>query len=154
MQHELEVNAWVWSAPRTPDEIRRLVHAAEEIGAGSGFVDTEHGDSYVVRIITVETSSGMAAARAPITTVTVLGADDPQPAVTFYDNIASAVARASARTGSEPLAPSTTDMQIDSAQFLVRAATPTTAVDVALGRFGRENDPVGAVAYRSELLAV
>jgi hypothetical protein len=154
MQHELEVNAWVWRAPRTPDEIRRLVHAAEEIGAGSGFVDTEHGDSYVVRIITVETSTGMAAARTPITTVTVLDADDPQPSATFYDNIASAVARASARMGSEPLAPSTTDMQIDSAQFLVRAATPSTAVDVALGRFGRENDHVGAVAYRSELLAV
>jgi hypothetical protein len=152
MHHELEVNAWVWSAPRTPDEIDRLVRAAEDIGASGGFVDTDHGDSYVVRIVAVETTTGVAATRAPLTTVTVLDAADTSS--TFHENIAAALARATARTGSDPLAPSTTDIQIDSAQFVVRAVTPSTAVDVALGRFGRDHDSAVDPSWRNELVAV
>jgi hypothetical protein len=152
MQHELEVNAWVWSAPRTPDEIDRLVSAAEDMGASGGFVDTDHGDAYIVRIVAVETMTGVSATRAPLTTVTVLDAADTSS--TFSENIASALARATARTGSDPLTPSTTDIQIDSAQFVVRAATPSSAVDVALGHFSRDHDSAGDLEWRSELLAV
>ena len=124
MQHELEVNAWVWP----------------------------NGDSFVVQIIAVETTTGLSATRDPHTTVTILDAGGAPDGI-LYENLASAVARASARARSGPADAATTDIRIDSDEFVVQAPTHDSAVELALDRFDRDHSSTSA-SFTSELLAV
>jgi hypothetical protein len=156
MQHELELNAWVWNAPRSAHEVRRVIELAEAVGFRNEVIGTDSGRAFVVRIIAVESSNGIAATAAPRTTVTVCEGEIPLDSNAFFDNIATAVGRTIARadaTGenSRPSAP-TTNIQIDSTQFVVQAATSETALDTALRRLG-----TGRAALRSttpDLIAV
>ncbi|WP_382306220.1 hypothetical protein [Herbiconiux sp. UC225_62] len=151
MQHELELNAWVWNAPRSARDVRRVTELAEAVGFRSESIGADTGSDFVVRIIAVESSNGIAATTTPRTTVTVSENEVPLESGAFYDNIATAVGRTIARTDVRPGAP-TTNIQIDSAQFVVRAPSSSRALDAVLGRVG-----TGHLDLRSttpELMAV
>ncbi|SDZ11525.1 hypothetical protein [Herbiconiux ginsengi] len=135
MQHELEVNAWVWNAPRSARDVRLVTELAEAVGFRSESIDADSGSDFVVRIIAVESSNGIAATTAPRTTVTVCDSEVPLESGAFYDNIATAVGRTIARTDAEAGSP-TTNIQIDSAQFVVRAVSSSSALDTVLGHVG------------------
>ncbi|MCS5719839.1 hypothetical protein N1027_17045 [Herbiconiux sp. CPCC 205763] len=151
MQHELELNAWVWNAPRSARDVRRVTELAEAVGFRSEDIGADSGTVFVVRIIAVESSNGIAATTTPRTTVTMSDAEVPLDAAAFYANIATAVGRTIARTDAYPGSP-TTSIQIDSTQFVVRAPSPSTALDAVLGRVS-----VGRADLRSttpDLIAV
>ncbi|MFB2598373.1 hypothetical protein ACEXQE_11310 [Herbiconiux sp. P17] len=151
MQHELELNAWVWNAPRSARDVRRVTELAEAVGFRSESIGADSGSDFVVRIIAVESSNGIAATTTPLTTVAVCDAEVPLESAAFYENIATAVGRTIARTDAHPGSP-TTNIQIDSAQFVVRAPSSSTALDAVLGRVS-----LGRAGLRSttpELIAV
>ena len=151
MQHELELNAWVWNAPRSARDVRLVTELAEAVGFRNEAIGTEAGTAFVVRIIAVESSNGIAATTVPRTTVTVSEAEVPLESGAFYENITTAVGRTIARADARPESP-TTNIQIDSVQFVVRAPSSATALDAVLGRvsIGRSDHR----AMTPELLAV
>lgn len=102
MQHELELNAWVWNAPRSARDVRRVTELAEAVGFRSESIGADTGSDFVVRIIAVESSNGIAATTTPRTTVTVSENEVPLESGAFYDNIATAVGRTIARTDVRP----------------------------------------------------
>jgi len=138
MQHELELNAWVWNAPRSAREVRRVTELAEAVGFRNEALGAEAASTFVVRVIAVESSNGIAATSAPRTTVTVCDGVVPLESGAFYENIATAVGRTIARTDArttEGRATSpTTNIQIDSTQFVVHATSSSTALEAVLSR--------------------
>jgi len=151
MQHELELNAWVWNAPRSARDVRRVTELAEAVGFRHEAIGAGAGTVFVVRIIAVESSNGIAATTTPRTTVTVCDTEVPLESGAFYENIATAVGRTIARTDAHPGSP-TTNIQIDSAQFVVAAPTSATALDAVLGRVGIDRAELGSAT--PDLIAV